>query len=1148
MRLLPNKINSRILNGRIGVLFGGWGGDTGPAPSPTLNALGGTFTLAEDAAQGDPAGTITSKTSGSTLSLTDNAGGRVALSGSNGIVRGATALDYEAAASHSFTVRETLAGATNSPRDTVLSLTVTNVADGPSLNTLTLSASTIEESSEQGAVVGAIQGKTSGSTLSLTGNDGGRFQLDGLNIEAGPTEIIYSEGTPRSITIRETLADSPNSPRDTVLSIAVTEAAAPSGIRYGRTENFNGGTDFDYIVASDGSGDFTTIEAAWDQAVSDNALRSIGVRDGVYREKLVKSGYSGPGITVSRYGTEEPVVTGALRVTGFAQCTSGDEAVVGSEYSSIYKATINASDLEHTSYHALIPTEDGELLDLVQRRADESNLFILDEYGTFFSQAADGCTATVDGEGHLETITHAAVLEAYTDVQLANCSVSFHAIPNEAHFVKVASASGGVLTVAENDSAPQGDGNFKYSLLNILPELSQGQWGAVPSGDGTTVTLYVWPNNPANIDKIDIAAREFAVSLNSCSTVAIKGLTFQQTTSSLANRGIPINVISCPDFLLEECLIEKYSHHDKGYGAIYLRDCDGGVIRYCEANKGQSAFGFYINGGEDPRGRNLLIADVTQSPIRGYRGTRPAFVDVQPIRCGAGAHANLGNFYQGCTDPIVIGYNPKTDPANRPIKGYFPIQECAGFTILHSILPPGPDGRALVDQYNNTAPPYSGSMNRAINCMIPHAPDRISSSGGAANAVLCNPNWDMNWTLANCIVPAAKIYDGIGGPPVGTLTRLNNILTNQDAVDPSETRAHPLAVYNDPDAGDFRTLPGSLLLTKAGSDVSDDIEALAIKYPDLAERLYQDIDGNDWLPEDPGIGPWGKQTPVVDSGDVTAPVATDLEVTQDSGTVTITFSVDEANTNLVYSLDDGENPPITGSQWSTSSGAQTINVAAVPEGTYDVSVQPIDRNGNSGNILTGSIEVTGGATGDPTEWLVSNGGYLVDPANVPSGTIRITNRGKFRFPTLAGTCALFAQASTGCDLRITDGDEFRFIVENSSGAQLINEVLSPGPILETGVWYDFIYDANMATATVTMTLNGVAYSRPLTGSTNTFQTTRNVSFLAYTNGTNLVPAGTEFADLSVEYNGVTHKAFSNTAATANSDPWKAGSDFTQGGA
>ena len=45
------------------------------------------------------------------------------------IITGATPTDYETATSHTITVRETLAGATNSPRDTVLTINVTDVTE-----------------------------------------------------------------------------------------------------------------------------------------------------------------------------------------------------------------------------------------------------------------------------------------------------------------------------------------------------------------------------------------------------------------------------------------------------------------------------------------------------------------------------------------------------------------------------------------------------------------------------------------------------------------------------------------------------------------------------------------------------------------------------------------------------------------------------------------------------------------------------------------------------------------------------------------------------------------------------------------------------------------------------------------------------------
>jgi hypothetical protein len=82
-------------------------------------------TVAEDADVGTVVGAIQGTTDGSSLSLVDDADGLFAISGGNLVV--ASALDYETAASHDVTIRETLAGATNSPRDTELTVTVTDV-------------------------------------------------------------------------------------------------------------------------------------------------------------------------------------------------------------------------------------------------------------------------------------------------------------------------------------------------------------------------------------------------------------------------------------------------------------------------------------------------------------------------------------------------------------------------------------------------------------------------------------------------------------------------------------------------------------------------------------------------------------------------------------------------------------------------------------------------------------------------------------------------------------------------------------------------------------------------------------------------------------------------------------------------------------
>jgi hypothetical protein len=99
------------------------------AGSSALNLAALTLsasTIVEMAAEDTVVGSIVRRTAGSTLSLTDTAGGRFKLSGTT-IVAGATATNFETGATHNITIRETLSGYDNSPRDTTLAITVTDV-------------------------------------------------------------------------------------------------------------------------------------------------------------------------------------------------------------------------------------------------------------------------------------------------------------------------------------------------------------------------------------------------------------------------------------------------------------------------------------------------------------------------------------------------------------------------------------------------------------------------------------------------------------------------------------------------------------------------------------------------------------------------------------------------------------------------------------------------------------------------------------------------------------------------------------------------------------------------------------------------------------------------------------------------------------
>jgi hypothetical protein len=97
--------------------------------TPTLSSLSlSASSIAENSAAGTVVGNILGTTGGSSLSLSDSAGSRFAISGTQ-IVAGSVATDYETATSHNITIAETLAGAVGSPKSTALTISVTDVVE-----------------------------------------------------------------------------------------------------------------------------------------------------------------------------------------------------------------------------------------------------------------------------------------------------------------------------------------------------------------------------------------------------------------------------------------------------------------------------------------------------------------------------------------------------------------------------------------------------------------------------------------------------------------------------------------------------------------------------------------------------------------------------------------------------------------------------------------------------------------------------------------------------------------------------------------------------------------------------------------------------------------------------------------------------------
>ena len=170
-------------------------------------------TVAENAANGTVVGTIsgTDLDSGDTktYSLTNPAGGRFSINSSTGVITVAddTLLNYEAATSHTVTVRVTDSGGLT--YDETFTINLTDVNETPTM--ISLSGNTVAENAANGTVVGTAStsdldaGDT--HTYSLIDNAGGRFAINSATGQITVTDgtlLDYDTAASQNITVRTT--------------------------------------------------------------------------------------------------------------------------------------------------------------------------------------------------------------------------------------------------------------------------------------------------------------------------------------------------------------------------------------------------------------------------------------------------------------------------------------------------------------------------------------------------------------------------------------------------------------------------------------------------------------------------------------------------------------------------------------------------------------------------------------------------------------------------------------------------------------------------------------------------------------------------------------------------------------------------------
>ncbi|MFN9751501.1 MAG: cadherin repeat domain-containing protein, partial [Planctomycetota bacterium] len=234
--------------------------------------------LAENSANGTAVGITASATDADataviTYTLDDNSGGRFAINSSTGVVTVANSslLNYEAATSHSITVRATSSDGSWSTQAFTINLTDVNESVGP-VSDVNAATNSVIENSVNGTTVGltalAIDQDATNNTVSYSLDDsaGGRFAIDsstGVATVANSSLLDREAAASHSIIVRATSVDGSWSTQSFTISLTDVDEFDVGAVTDGNAaansvaENSANGTTVG-ITASASDADATT--------------------------------------------------------------------------------------------------------------------------------------------------------------------------------------------------------------------------------------------------------------------------------------------------------------------------------------------------------------------------------------------------------------------------------------------------------------------------------------------------------------------------------------------------------------------------------------------------------------------------------------------------------------------------------------------------------------------------------------------------------------------------------------------------------------------------------------------------------------------------------------------------------------------------
>jgi hypothetical protein len=666
-----------------------------------------------------------------------------------------------------------------------------------------------------------------------------------------------------------------------VFSLATTPAFVQgwtSGVDYGVTGDYFvdpvSGSDVGNAGTSVGDAYATIAKALTQVSGTGGKIKLVG--DGVkFRERvtMVSGADNNNRVIIEPYSNHVPIWTGGEVMTGWTPCVSGDAAVVGSNWASMYKKTgvANSTFYGSNPQNANIFENDVQLLQCVAWSGGDLN----DKFHQ--SNLREGFTADSvqrDGSDNILSYTDASVVATYTTAQIENCVLVGMASPNVAFYTTISGVSGNVITITDQTQTYEdNDDRDKFSLANMLPAMEQGQWGYV--NNGTTSDLYIWPNDTANVaSNIEVCARHECITASAKDNWTLQGIQFQQVAtsdSSIAGSFIYQGTqatITKANITIKNCKFYGFStNKNANRFMIRIAGSDNVLIENNTFENGQGCYGVYLSGYGTSTGtgtdfavdcvfKRNFVKKTSQTPVWFTGLATFVLAHNRFEQTGMAAHGNKTSLYSQMKDGLVWG-NSYVDA-----DGYFTYQRASRLNWLFNMgmgtrSSTSTTGRVFADQNNSSTPADWEAENGEFKIMNntfwvqPIYYDNASDTN--KNSV------SLSYTSATTAVTfdvQNNIMHGMIENTAGRVTTSNNNWdTHPDsAFSVNDVQVAGSTMYENGSIGDYRIKAGAAIRSESGNSISSLITSLTSTYGHLFSDWTLDCLGNTITHSAPGIG------------------------------------------------------------------------------------------------------------------------------------------------------------------------------------------------------------------------------------------------------------------------------------------------------